>query len=218
MWDLRYPDAVRFPGMILWAGETRGPRAVPGAYQVKLTIDGQTFTETFEVRRDPRVATAPTEFAKQFDLLTKMRDKLTETHNAIIRLREARGQVDDLLKRVGDSGEAKPVIEAGKNLSAKLTAIEEELYQTKNQSSQDPLNYPIRLNNKLAALAGVVASADAAPTDQSIVLYEELTAKIDAQLSRLDQIMRADLRSFNTLVREQNIPAVTVKGTSGGSR
>ena len=218
VWDLRYPDAVRFPGMILWAGETRGPRAVPGAYQVKLTIDGQTFTETFEVRRDPRVATAPTEFAKQFDLLTKMRDKLTETHNAIIRLREARGQVDDLLKRVRDSGEAKPVIEAGKNLSAKLTAIEEELYQTKNQSSQDPLNYPIRLNNKLAALAGVVASADAAPTDQSIVLYEELTAKIDAQLSRLDQIMRADLRSFNTLVREQNIPAVTVKGTSGGSR
>ncbi|HVF88161.1 MAG TPA: hypothetical protein VM866_11250, partial [Pyrinomonadaceae bacterium] len=134
------------------------------------------------------------------------------------RLREARGQVDDLVKRVGESGEAKPVIEAGKSLSAKLTAIEEELYQTKNQSSQDPLNYPIRLNNKLAALAGVVASADAAPTAQSVALYEELTAKIDAQLSQLDQIMRADLRSFNALVREQNIPAVTVKGTSGGSR
>ena len=104
--------------MILWAGETRGPRAVPGAYQVKLTVDGQTFTETFAVRKDPRVATGPAEFARQFELLTKIRDKLTETHNAIIRLREARGQVNDLLKRVGEAGEMKPVVEAGKSLSA----------------------------------------------------------------------------------------------------
>ena len=99
-----------------------------------------------------------------------------------------------------------------------MTAIEEDLYQTKNQSSQDPLNYPIRLNNKLAALAGVIAGADAAPTDQSIALYEELTAKIDAQLRQLDGVMRTDLRSFNALVREQNIPAVTIKGASGDSR
>ncbi|HEX8476013.1 MAG TPA: hypothetical protein VF666_18585 [Pyrinomonadaceae bacterium] len=211
VWDMRYPEATRFPGMILWAGEVRGPRAVPGTYQVKLTFDGQTFTENFEIRKDPRLETTPADFARQFDLLIKIRDKLTETHNAITRIRDARKQIDDLVKRIGEQPEGKKVADAAKSLNAKLTAVEEELYQTKNQSSQDPLNFPIRLNNKLAALAGVVASADAAPTDQSFALYEELTAKIDAQLKLLAQITTNDLRAFNQLVRDQNIPAVVVK-------
>jgi hypothetical protein len=119
--------------------------------------------------------------------------------------------VDDLLKRIAEQPEAKPVADGGKALNAKLTAVEEELYQTKNQSSQDPLNYPIRLNNKLAALGGIVASADTAPTEQSFALYEELVTKIDAQLRQLNQIMTGDLKAFNQLVRSSDIPAVIVK-------
>jgi hypothetical protein len=104
-------------------------------------------------------------------------------------------------------------------LKKNLTAVEESLYQTKNQSSQDPLNYPIRLNNKLAALAGVVASADAAPTEQSYAVYDELVVQIDAQLAKLTQIMKNDVPAFNQLVRDQNIPAVTVKSpaNAGGA-
>jgi photosystem II stability/assembly factor-like uncharacterized protein len=211
VWDMRYAEAARFPGMILWSGETRGPRAVPGTYQVRLTVDGKTLTQPFEIMRDPRISTTPEEFARQFALLSKIRDKLTEMHNAITQLREVRRQVDDLLKRVAEQPEAKPVADGGRALNAKLTAVEEELYQTKNQSSQDPLNYPIRLNNKLAALGGIVASADTAPTDQSYTLYEELASKIDAQLQRLNQIMTGDLRAFNNLVRASDIPAVIVK-------
>jgi hypothetical protein len=94
----------------------------------------------------------------------------------------------------------------------RMTAVEEELYQTKLQSNQDPLNYPIRLNNKLAALGGVVESADAAPTDQAYALYEELSGKIDAQLARYNQIIGTVLPSFNRTVRDQNIPAVVVRG------
>jgi hypothetical protein len=117
------------------------------------------------------------------------------------------------MKRVGDQPGAKPVVTAGGQLDRKLRAVEEELYQTKNQSSQDPLNFPIRLNNKLAALGGVVASADAQPTEQSYALYDELAAKIDAQLRQLNQVMTDDLRSFNALVRSSDIPAVIVKPT-----
>ncbi|HEX6737803.1 MAG TPA: hypothetical protein VF310_06020, partial [Vicinamibacteria bacterium] len=84
-------------------------------------------------------------------------------------------------------------------------------YQVKNQSSQDPLNFPIRLNNKLAALGGVVASAEAAPTDQSYVVYEDLARGIDAELARLDQALTADLEAFNRLVRDKDVPAVIVK-------
>jgi hypothetical protein len=207
-WDLRYTDAARFPGMILWAGETRGPLAVPGTYQVRLTVGGKTMTESFEVRKDPRITTTPTDFAKQFDLLMKIRDKLSETHNAITRIREVRRQLDEMVKRLKDQPGGGPVIEAAKSLVARLTAVEEELYQTKNRSSQDPLNFPIRLNNKLAALGGVVSSADAAPTAQSYVVYEEQVGLINTQLRKLEQLMSTDLAAFNRLAREQNIPAV----------
>ncbi|HEX8181714.1 MAG TPA: hypothetical protein VF525_19395 [Pyrinomonadaceae bacterium] len=211
VWDMRYPDAVRFPGMILWAGNTRGPLIVPGTYTVKLTADGQTTTQTFEVKRDPRIQATPEDFNKQLDLSLKIRDKLTETHNAIIQIRDVKRQVDDLLKRVKDQPNFKVINDAATRLSRNLTDIEETLYQTKNQSSQDPLNFPIRLNNKLAALGGVVASADAAPTAQSYAIYNDLVGQIDAQLTRLQQIIKTDLPAFNRLVREQEIPAVIVK-------
>ena len=210
-WDLRHADAVRVPGMILWAGNTAGPRAVPGNYQVKLTVDGKTLTETFEVRKDPRVPTTQEEFQKQFDLLTKIRDKFSETSEAILSIRDVRKQVNDYAARVKDQPTGKAIVDAAKDLSAKLTAVEEELYQTKNQSSQDPLNYPIRLNNKLAALGGSVAGADAQPTDQQYGVYEDLVGRINAQLEKLKQVMASDVPAFNKLVRDQNVPAVFVK-------
>jgi photosystem II stability/assembly factor-like uncharacterized protein len=215
VWDTRHPDATRFPGMILWAGETRGPKMPPGTYQVKLTVDGKSLTQNFEIKADPRLATTPADYAKQLELGLKIRDKLTETHNAIIQIRDVRKQVEDLLKRVTGQPNFKVVNDAGTALNKKLTTIEEALYQTKNQSNQDPLNYPIRLNNKLAALGGVVGSAEAAPTAQSYAVYDELATQIDAELQKLSQIMRTDVPAFNQLVRDQNIPAVVVK--PGGS-
>src|SRR5256714_632497 len=208
---MRYLDAARFHGMILWAGDVRGPKAVPGAYTVKLTADGQTYTQAFEIKKDPRLSTTPEEFQKQMALLSKIRDKLTETHSAVAQIRDVKRQLNDLLTRVSDQPNAKPVVDAGHALDAKLSAVEEELYQTKNQSSQDPLNFPIKLNNKLAALGSIVGSADAEPTEQSYTLYDELASKIDSQLQRLNQIMSADLKSFNALVRSSDIPAAIVK-------
>ncbi|MEP6922720.1 MAG: glycosyl hydrolase, partial [bacterium] len=211
VWDMRLDDAVKFPGMILWAGETRGPRVVPGNYQVKLTADGKTMTESFKVKADPRVAASAADYEKQIDLAMKIRDKLSETNNGIIQIRDVKKQVDDLLKRVKDQPNFKVINEAGTKLKKSLTDIEEALYQTKNQSSQDPLNYPIRLNNKLAALGGVVTSADAAPTDQSYAVYTDLVSQIDAQLQMLAQFMKTEVPAFNQLVKDQNVPAVVVK-------
>ncbi|HEV8202654.1 MAG TPA: hypothetical protein VGP98_00370 [Pyrinomonadaceae bacterium] len=214
VWDARYPDAVRFPGMILWAGETRGPKVPPGTYQVKLTVEGKSYTQNFEIKADPRLTTTPADYAKQLELGLKIRDKLSETHNAIIQIRDVRKQVEDLLKRVAGQPNFKVVNDAGTALNKKLTTIEEALYQTKNQSSQDPLNFPIRLNNKLAALGGVVGSAESAPTAQSYAVYDEVVTQIDAELQKLAQLMRTDVPAFNQLVRDQNIPAVVVKPAS----
>jgi hypothetical protein len=211
VWDTRYAEAVRFPGMILWAGGVTGPKMVPGTYQVKLTVDGKPLTQNFELKADPRVSTTSADYAKQLELALKIRDKLSETHNAIIQIREVRRQVEDLLKRVAGQPSFKVVNDAGTALNKSMTAVEETLYQTKNQSNQDPLNYPIRLNNKLAALGGVVGSAEAAPTAQSDAVYDELVTQIDEQLRKLAQIMKTDVPAFNQLVRDQNIPAVVVK-------
>jgi hypothetical protein len=211
VWDMRYPEAVRFPGMIMWAGEIRGPKVSPGTYQVKLTVEGKTLTQSFTVKADPRLTTAPADYAKQLELGLKIRDKLSETNNAIIQIRDVRKQVEELLRRASAQPGFKVINDAGTTLNKNLTTIEEALYQTKNQSSQDPLNFPIKLNNKLAALGGVVGSAESAPTAQSYVVYDELVGQIDAQLQKLAQIMKTDVPAFNQLVRDQNIPAVMVK-------
>jgi photosystem II stability/assembly factor-like uncharacterized protein len=208
VWNLRGPDASRFPGMILWGGDLNGPTVVPGSYQVKLTVGGESQTKSLEVRKDPRLATTQDDFQKQFDLLLKIRDKLTETHDAISRIREAREQMQGVSERAKGN---QPIADAAKAFGDKLTAVEEALYQTKNQSSQDPLNYPIRLNNKLAALAGVVSSAEAGPTRQSYVVYDDLVGKIDAELAKLKTVLDTDLPAFNALVKAQDVPAVVLK-------
>jgi hypothetical protein len=215
-WDLRYPDAVRFPGLIMWAGQTQGPKAVPGTYQVKLTVDGKTETQTLVVKKDPRIETSNEEFAKQFDLLIQIRDKLSQMHRSILEIRDARKQIDDIAKRAsGESGD-KAIADAAKSLKEKLTAVEQALYQTQNRASEDPLNYPIRLNNKLAALGGVVASSDAAPTAQDYTIFQNLVPAIDAELAKLEQIKREDVVAFNKLVRDRNVPAVVIRNRTDG--
>ena len=193
--------------MILWGGVTRGPVLAPGAYQVRLTAGGQSLTQPLEVRKDPRLATTDDDYRKQYDLLVKIRDKVTETHDAVTRIRETRDQLKGVAERAKGN---KAIADAADALGKKLTVVEEELYQTKNQSSQDPLNFPIRLNNKLAALAGVVGGGDAAPTDQSYAVYDDVAGRIDTQLARLREVVETDVPAFNALVRAQNVPAVVL--------
>ena len=207
-WDLRHAPASKFDGLILWGGETDGPRAVPGRYQARLSAGGTTLTRPFELRKDPRLATTDEDFAKQLALLTEIRDRLTATHDAIARLRTVRDQAETAAERAKGTEGEKPIADAAAALSKKLTEVEEALYQTKSRSSQDPLNFPIRLNNKLAALASTVASADAAPTEPSYAVHRDLSARIDAELAKLDRVMAEDVPAFNRLVREVEVPAV----------
>ncbi|HKW98791.1 MAG TPA: hypothetical protein VJN43_13720 [Bryobacteraceae bacterium] len=206
VWDMRYPDAARFPCMILWAGSVRGPQIVPGKYQVRLTVDGKSETQSFTVKKDPRSPATPADFAKQLVLALQVRDKLSQTDEGVIRIRDVRSQLEKY-----ETGENKSVAAAAREFSKKLTAVEQELYQTKNQASEDPLNFPIKLNNKLAALGGVVASSDVGPTAQSEMVYEDLASQANAQLARLDRLLKDDLAAFNKLVRDQNVPAVVPK-------
>ncbi len=215
-WDMRHPEASRFKGMILWGGGLSGPTVVPGTYQARLTAGGASVTRSFEVRKDPRLSTTPEDYKKRFDLHLAIRDKLTETHDAITRLRDVREQLKAVSERSriasrDTASRDTAIAAASRALVEKITSVEEALYQTKNKSSQDPLNYPIRLNNKLSNLVGVVNSADAAPTDQAIAVHREVTSRIDDELAKLRKLLGEDLVAFNRLVREREIPAVVVK-------
>ncbi|WP_457652102.1 WD40/YVTN/BNR-like repeat-containing protein [Rhodocaloribacter sp.] len=210
-WDMRYEDAETFPGLIMWAGTTRGPRAVPGVYQARLIVGDDSTTVPFEIKEDPRSSSTVADLQAQFDFLIEIRDKLSETHRAIKKIRDVRSQTKAITSRLGDYEGADEIREAAKALNEKLTAIEEALYQTKNQSRQDPLNFPIRLNNKLAAVASTASVGDYRPTDQAVAVKNELTAAIDAELAKLRTILETDLPAFNDLVREKAIPAVIVK-------
>jgi len=203
VWNLRYPDATTFPGLIMWAGSVTGPRVSPGKYTVRLTVDGETQSQTFEVKKDPRLETTPEEYAKQLSLSLQVRDKLSGTNDAVIRIRELRKQLDEYAKR-----DSKKVADAAKALTQKLTEVEEALYQTRNRASEDPLNFPVKLNNKLAHVLGVVQSSDNQPTQQSYMVYEDLATQVNAELKKLDVLMGADLAAFNKLIRDENVPAV----------
>ncbi len=212
VWDMRYPDATKFPGMILWAGTVRGPAIAPGKYTVRLTVDGKAYSQSLLVKKDPRIATTQQEFLSQLELELQIRDKLSRTNQAVIDIRDVRKQIEDLAART----KTPVIVERAKALAKDLTLVEEALYQTKNKANEDPLNYPIRLNNKIAGVLGALEMSDSGPTQQQQQVYEDLSTAINAQLRRLDEIMKRDMPAFNKLVRDQNIPAI-IPATTGGN-
>ncbi len=209
-WNMFYPDAERFEGLVLWAGGTQGPKAVPGRYEARLSFAGKTEKVAFEIIKDPRIKATQKDLEEQFEFLIAIRDKLSETHVAIKQIRDIREQINALTKRLSKD-EAKEIYAAATELTNKLTKIEEALYQTKNRSSQDPLNFPIRLNNKLSSLASLAGRGDYKPTDQMMVVRNELVRQIDEELAALKTLLEKDVPTFNELVRQKAVPSVIIK-------
>ncbi|NIR51609.1 glycosyl hydrolase [candidate division KSB1 bacterium] len=209
-WDMRYADAEKFKNLIMWAGSVTGPKAAPGTFQARLMVGDDSSDVAFEILKDPRSRSTRADLHAQFDFLIAIRDKLTETHRGIKQIRQMRSQIKDVISKLAEQEGAERIKESGEELIKKITQIEETLYQTKNESRQDPLNFPIRLNNKLAALARTAAMGDYRPTEQALAVKKELTARIDAELTKLRTVLETDLPAFNELVHEKAIPAVKV--------
>ena len=213
VWDMHYPDAETFDGLILWFGGTEGPLAVPGQYQARLIVGSDSLAVPFEIKPDPRSSAGMEDLQAQFDYLMAIRDKLTEIHRGIKQIREIRKQVQSVTGKLAEDQEGAEAIKtSSKALLDQLEQIETTLYQTKNQSPQDPLNFPIRLNNKLSILSSLTSIGRFRPTDQAVAVQEELVAKIDPELAKLRNIIDNDLHAFNQLVKANEVPAVQVSG------
>jgi photosystem II stability/assembly factor-like uncharacterized protein len=207
VWDMRYPDAKDFKGLIMWAGGVRGPAAPPGQYQVRITAAGASKTQAFAIVRNARFAATDADLQEQFTLASQISAKVTAGNDAVLRIRDIK---DQIAERSGKANDPK-IKAAGEALAAKLTDVEGEIYQYRNRSGQDPLNFPIRLNNKLAALQGIVESGDYKPTDQSYAVFKDLAAQLDKQLARLDTLVGADVTAFNQQLARKKLDPVTPK-------
>jgi hypothetical protein len=216
-WDLRYPGAESFEDRVYWNDGSEGPRAVPGDYRARLTVgDGDTAIVrevAFSVLPDPRTSATPEDFRAQFEFLVQVRDDLTRTHRAIRRLRNAVEQIEAVKGRLTD--EQPELTEAADALLEDLKAVEETLYQTQAKSPQDPLNFPIRLGDKLAGLVGVAGSGDFAPTRQAREVRAFLMEGIEAELAKLEDLLGPRLDAFNASVQAAAVPAVVVEALEG---
>jgi len=201
-WDMRYPSAKSFEGMVLWSGSVQGPAAVPGTYQVRVTADGKTSTEKLVIEKDPRLdSVTVADLAEQFALAAKVRDDLTQADEIVITIRELKRQMDDRLKSNSDAG-LKTMLDGFRD---KLSAIEEEVYQVQNRSGQDPLNFPIKLNNKIAALGASIERGDGKPTVASYEVYKLLNQKLAEQQAKLDALLKTGLPPVNKALTDLSL-------------
>jgi hypothetical protein len=195
-WNLQYPGATTFDGMILWGASTAGPTAVPGKYEVRLTVDGRAQTQPLVIRKHPLYTdVTEADLQAQFDLAIRIRDKVSEANRAVIQIRALKQQVTERVTRQPDA----KLKAAAERLTANLTAVEEEIYQVRNQSGQDPLNFPIKTNNRLAGLLRVVNYGDGKPIGNAEAIFQDLIAELKVHTDRLQHVLATDLPAFNAL-------------------
>jgi photosystem II stability/assembly factor-like uncharacterized protein len=209
IWDLRYPGATVFPGIVFrGASPGVGPMAPPGEYQVRLTSNGQTLARSLVIRRDPRITNVTDgDLDAQFKLAIQIRDKTSQAHEAVIRIRDIKDQLEKRaasIKEVGLAG-------AAEALKTKLSQIEEEIYQVRNRSPRDTLNYPIKLNNQLAVLETWVETGDSRPTDQDYAVFQELSAHLAEIVTQLDQVLTADLKRLDDALIARHLDPIRNK-------
>lgn len=210
-WNMRYPDAKSFDGMILWAASMRGPTAVPGSYKVRLSVGDQQQEKAFTILKDPRSSSSMEDLQQQFDFVNDIQTTVSEAHQAIMDIRNIRKQMKSLTDRMKDNEDMKELMRMSEAIDSVMTEIENELYQTKNQSRQDPLNFPIKLTNKLAHVASLTGRGDFAPTQQAIAVKEEMEAKIKTQLKRFYQLKEKKIPAFNQLFRQKSLDAIMLE-------
>jgi len=193
-WDLRVQGIPSFPGMILWGAGTNGPAVPPGTYTARLIADGATMTAPVVVKRNPRLPeVTDADLRAQYAFGKKVRDKTTEANESVIAIRQVKSQLDDRLKKSDDA----TLKSTGATLKTNASAVEESVYQVKNQSGQDPLNFPIKVNNRLANLLSMAERGDGPPGTYMPEIFTILSTELKGYTDRLQVIWKTDLVAVN---------------------
>jgi hypothetical protein len=212
LWNMRYPDAAKIEGeggtWDAFEAQLAGPQVPPGTYRVRLKVAGETLEAPFEIRKDPRVAATSQDFETQTALALKVNQKLDETHQTINAIRRLKTQLDAWEARAKEQGGQARLAKSAASLKQKASTIEAELVQVKAKSRQDTLNYPAKLNAKLASLGGYIGGADFAPTKGMREVFEDVAKRVDGQIAKWDALVKSEVAAFDKLVRSSGVPAV----------
>jgi photosystem II stability/assembly factor-like uncharacterized protein len=207
-WDMMYPDATKVKGMILWWASLNGPMALPGNYTVSITTNKTTIEKPFVILKNPVSENSLEDMKLQFNFITDINTKISEIHKALNNVAKIKSQIETLKSAIKDKQKHKELIVFADQLTKKITAIETTLYQTKSKSGQDPLNFPIRLNNKLAHLNSLTRTGSYKPTDQEIAFKAEITKDIDKELTMLYALFDKDVKQLNQKVKDSQIDLI----------
>jgi photosystem II stability/assembly factor-like uncharacterized protein len=209
-WDLHYDDPIQIPGAFYSGEGPRGPRAVPGAYQVRLTVAGKSQTAPLQLAMDPRLKGAEAGAQKQFELSMQVRDRITQLHQAVNEIRDLKAQIQSLRKKFGDDARVKTALAAADELTKKMSGVEEQLIQVNMKGSEGNLAFPNMLNEAFDSFSHVIEGANAAPTQPQYEVFKSLRARLDEQLARWQQIKTDEVPKIGTLIKQLDLPALSV--------
>jgi hypothetical protein len=205
-WNLRYPDAVSFPGLIYWAASNQGSKAPLGTYTARLVVNGQPLQQSFDILKDSRLThVTAADIEAEFQLDVAVRNATSDANQDVINIRACTAQVGDRVAAAHDPA----VTQAGTSLDNELNDVQNALYQSKLGAPEDPLNYGIALNNRIASLHSVIESVDGRPTDQTQQVFDELNAQLQTQLQKLRTDVNTDVPAFNQLVQQDSLAPIS---------
>ncbi|AZQ45065.1 WD40/YVTN/BNR-like repeat-containing protein [Nonlabens ponticola] len=212
-WDTEYDGAKELPGMILWWADLTGPRATPGTYKVVLETPQESLERNIEIVAAPNSEATAADMQSQFDFVDSVNETVDEAHKSIEKIRDFNKKLKAFKTAYGDREEdgVKEMVELADTMLTKFDEVEKALYQTQNRSGQDPLNFPIRLTNKLAHLNALASVGDFAPTQQMIAVRDELSAEIETELAKFNKVLSDDIKQFNQKFNALNLDYLVVE-------
>ena len=208
IWNMRYPGYQEFKGMVFYSSPNMGPKAVPGNYKARLTVNGNFVEQTFTIVKDPRIPLSQKDFQDQFDFVMKVRDQVSRANNAIINIRNIKKDLTYLREKTKGNAEIQKM---AKDFETELSVIENNIHMTKNQSRQDPLNYGIRINNRLAFLMVDSQRGDQKPTKQAQEFFVEVTKELNKEINDLNALVEKQATLINQKVDQNQIKMISTE-------
>lgn len=208
VWNMRYPGFKAFKGMVFYSSPNVGPKAVPGEYTIRLNYNGEVVEQALQIVKDPRLSNTDEDYKAQFDFLISVRDEVSRANNAIIEIRRVQKDLDYLKQKAQNNSDLLAYISS---FEKDLSRIENNIHMTKNQSRQDPLNYGIRINNRIAFLLADSQRGDYPPTDQAQAFFKEISAELQTELTALDKLMSESVAKLNDMVSAAQIEMISSK-------
>jgi hypothetical protein len=203
---MRYPGFKSFDGMVLYSSPNVGPKVTPGKYNLKMTYNNTVITKELEIVKDPRVETSQEDFEKQLEFLIEVRNEVSRANQKIIDIRKIKSDMSFIKNKTDNNVTLKTMID---EYLTDLSIIENNIHMTKNQSRQDPLNFGIRINNRIAFLLADSQRGDFAPTDQSKEFFKDVKKELDIQVDSLIEVINNHSQKIKDYIEANKIELIS---------